>query len=264
VIERATNDDKKAILDKLSKEISKNIYLYIDIYKYGVNSDFIKVWVQRKNNDINLVVMKYYDSFQLYATDDVTDYTSAIDLIMLYKPSMISGHSDIIHNIYPFVNSFYEEKFGYVLAQKYSNEISNVVVPELAKEQDMEEIANLICSDIGIGKHYNPDELKNQFIERYNNKMGRNYIIRRNNKIVAHLATYAEAPNVAVIGGLIVSPEFRGLGYAKILKTYLYNLLILEGKKVFLFCHDEEVLKIHLKCGGEICSEYGKLTLINK
>lgn len=262
MIVRATNNDKQYILDKIGNEISKNVYLYIDIYKYGLSSDFLQVWVQKKNNDINLVVMKYYDSFQLYAADGIEDYSGLIELILENKPSMISGYSDLIRNIYPLVMDLYEKKYGYVLSHKNLSEESVNGIIELAQIEDMEEISNLICSDESIGKHYVPYELKNQFIERYKSNMGRNFIIR-NNKIIAHYATYAEVPGVAVTGGLIVSPEYRGMGYANILKSYLYNLLIKEGKNIFLFCNDEQILDIHLKFGSEICSEYGKLTLVN-
>ena len=261
MIERATDNDKKDILHELSKEIHKNVYLYIDIYKYGVNCDFLKVWVQRKHNDLNLIAMKYYDSFQLYATDDIVDFSNVAELILLYKPSMISGHIDLIKSIYPLLNNQYAATYGYVLMHRNFSKESTDVIPQLAKETDMDEISRLICSDKSIGQHYQPEELSKQFIERFRNNMGRNFVIRKDNKIIAHYATYAEIPDVAVTGGLIVLPECRGMGYAKVLMAYLYNILLREGKKVFLFCSNDN-LNVHLKFGSEICSEYGKLTLI--
>jgi predicted GNAT family acetyltransferase len=66
-----------------------------------------------------------------------------------------------------------------------------------------------------------------------------------------------------VMGGLIVLPEYRGNGYARLLHCYLSDVLIKEQREALLFCHEEDVMNMYLKLGAIICSEYGKLTLIN-
>ena len=258
---RATDADKADVLKKLRINIMDNVYLYIDILMYGFNHEFSRVWIQRDQGDVKYIVLKYYDSFQLYAAEDAFDYSEIAALIMEYKPAMISGRADLIRSISSMANEFYGSTYGVVLSQPHTGLKYADCFPEKTKEEDMEEVAHLVCSDQGIGGHYKPLELMEQFIRRQNDKTGRNYIIRRDGGIVAHYATYAEASDIAVMSGMIVAPAYRGHGYARLLHCFLADLLISENKTAVLFCHEQDVLKMYLKLGAVVRGEYGKLTM---
>jgi uncharacterized protein len=263
MINIASESDRIDIIKELKKDILNNVYMYIDIITYGLNNDFMKVWIHRDSKEIKKIVLKYYDSFQIYVAEGEQDYTDIISLILEYKPAMISGKRDIIKSLNIRTNELYEDTYGVVLTQSYVKITENNLNPTLAEKKDLEESAKLICTDKGIGGHYNPIDLMNQFINRYEDRTGRNYIIKDNGNIIAHYATYAEAEGIAVMGGLIVSAEYRGKGYARLLHSYLSNILIEEGKEAVLFCHEENVLKMYLNLGAKIHSRYGKLTLKN-
>lgn len=258
---RATDADKGHVLEKLRINILDNVYLYIDILMYGFDHEFSGVWIQRDQGDVKYIVLKYYDSFQLYAAEDALDYSEIIDLIMEYKPAMISGRADLIRSIAPIVGELYDETYGVVLSQPHTGLKYTDCFPERTKEEDMEEVAHLVCSDKGIGGHYKPLELMEQFKRRQDDRTGRNYVIRRDGKIVAHYATYAETPDIAVMSGLIVAPAYRGNGYARLLHCFLADLLFSENKTAVLFCHEQDVLKMYLKLGAVVRGEYGKLTM---
>lgn len=263
MINIASESDKIDIIKELKKDILNNIYMYIDIITYGLNNDFMKVWIHRDSNEIKKIVLKYYNSFQIYVVEGEQDYTDIISLILEYKPAMISGKKDIIENLYSRINELYECTYGVVLIQPYEKITEKDLCPTLAEKEDLRKSAKLICTDKGIGGHYNPIDLMNQFINRYEDRTGRNYIIKDNGNIIAHYATYAEAEGIAVMGGLIVLEGYRGRGYARLLHTYLSNILIEEGREAVLFCHEENVLKMYLNLGAKIHSSYGKLTLKN-
>jgi predicted GNAT family acetyltransferase len=176
---------------------------------------------------------------------------------------MISARANVISELHSQVSGLYHKEFGMILSQPYTGLHYNQN-PELATKNDMEEIARLVCSDKGIGGHYTPEELKAQFISRFDDGTGRNYVIRKEQIIVAHYATYAEIPEIAVMGGLIVLPEERGNGFARLLHCYLSDLLITEKREAVLFCHDRHVLNMYLKMGAVVRSEYGKMVLKNK
>lgn len=261
MLRMATNDDKEAIINVLRKDIRSNAYLYIDIVKYGLDNEFVKVWVNSKGyGELKQIVLQYYNTMQLYVQGG--ELTGIIDLIVERRPDMISGRADVIRQIHSDVRELYTVTYGFVLSQ-VSKVDSGVGSPELATEEDMEEIACLICSDKGIGGHYKPEDLKNQLVRRLRDNIGRNYVIRDKERIVAHYATYAEAPGIAVTGGLIVAPEYRGNGYAKKLHCFLSSVLLGEGRDVVFFCHDHDVLGFYLRLGASIHDKYGKLTLIS-
>lgn len=257
---RAVNTDKPDIIRELRKNIFGNVYLYIDILIYGIENESIMIWINKRNDEIKQVVLKYYNSFQIYSVETETDYSEIKTLVLKYKPAMISGQADSIRKLRESVGELYEETYGAILVQPYTEIKEMIYIPKLATIEDIEEIACLIYSDKGIGGHYNLNELITQLKSRLKDKTGRNYIIRQEGKIVAHYATYAEAPEVAVMGGLIVSPKCRLKGYARFLHCYLSNILIGEERKAILFCH-QDLKEMYLKFGAAIHGEYGKLTL---
>lgn len=258
---RATNADKADILEKLKINIMDNIYLYIDILMYGFDNEFSSVWIQRDQGDVKYIVLKYYDSFQLYAAEGAFDYSKIVALIMEHRPSMISGQADLICSISSAVKELYNETYGVVLSQPYTGIKYADLVPEKPNEEDLAEVARLVCSDEGIGGHYKPLDLMEQFKRRLSDKTGRNYVIRKEDRIVAHYATYAETTDIAVMSGLIVAPVYRGNGYARLLHCFLSDLLISENKAAILFCHEKDVLKMYLKLGATVHGAYGKLSI---
>lgn len=261
MIRVAQEKDKKVVLHTLRESMVDNIYLYIDILKFGLDKEYINVWINEEQNIINQIVLKYYNSFQIYSI--INSYSEIVDLILKHRPSMVSGTENVIKEIHKNLKGDYNASYGMVLEQEkiQISEIENI--PVLALLEDMEEIAELICNDKDIGGHYSKEVLKEQISVRCQEGMGRNYIIKKENAIVAHYATYAETSELAVMGGLIVHPSHRGQGYAKILHTYLSNTLSNEGKRVFLFCQ-ENVLKMYISLGSKICGRYGKLTPNNE
>lgn len=260
--EVVSDTEKRLLIQYLSKHIEKNIYLYIDLIEYGVNDPNIKVWVDE--NSTYQIVLKYYNSFQLYFSDAHNgDYGGVIGLILEYQPSMVSGSLECINDLCKFLQVDYNIDNGYVLKQSKIDLPIISPTPQRAIIDDLYNIAELICSDRAIGGHYTIEDLKSQLSDRIESGFGRNYIITSDDKVVAHYGTYAEIEELAVMGGLIVHPEYRGKGYGNILHSYLSNVLIAEGKTPYLFCHEDYVLKMYLKSGAELVGEYGKLTRKN-
>ena len=59
-------DEKNRILEYLKKDIANCIYLYLDILNYGISTDNVTVWMEEDHQGIQWIMMKYYDSFQIY------------------------------------------------------------------------------------------------------------------------------------------------------------------------------------------------------
>ena len=257
MIRVAQKKDKEIILDILRENIVDNIYLYMDILLFGLNNEYITIWINEEKSKINQIILKYYDSYQIYSR--ISSYDDIVNLILRDKPSMISGTQNVISEIHKNLNGEYDANYGIVLEQEKVQKTEIRSLPILATLEDMEEIARLICIDKDIGGHYSKDILEKQLSTRFQEGTGRNYIIKKENNIIGHYATYAETPEMAVMGGLIVHPTYRRQGYAKLLHTHLSSVLINEGKRVFLFCK-KDILKMYLSLGSKICAKYGKLT----
>lgn len=265
---RAVRQDQEAILEYLKKAIAECIYIYIDILNYGVTSENMTVWLQERDGQIELVVMKYYDSFQIYSHRRNVDIGQVLTLLQEHPVTMISARRDIIEQLEGACTG-YEAAYGAVFDVSRARKVFGAIrekascVPEVteAVEEDAAEIAKLLCSDEAFRVNYREDDLRRQFAERIRTRTGRSVIIRMDGRIVAHNATFAEAEGVAVVSGLVIRPEYRGLGCYEALVSYLGGQLVREGKTPYAFAISNKTVRYHRAVYTE-CGEYGKLVKI--
>lgn len=265
---RAREQDRDAILEYLKKAIAECIYIYIDILNYGVTSENMTVWLLERDGQIELVVMKYYDSFQIYSHRRNVDIGQVLALLQEHPVTMISARRDIIEQLEEACTG-YEAAYGAVFDVSRARKVFGAIrekascVPEVteAVEEDAAEIAKLLCSDEAFRVNYREDDLTRQFAERIRTRTGRSVIIRMDGRIVAHNATFAEAEGVAVVSGLVIRPEYRGLGCYEALVSYLGGQLVREGKTPYAFAISNKTVRYHRAVYTE-CGEYGKLVKI--
>lgn len=262
---RAVQQDQEAILDYLKKAVVECIYMYIDILNYGVVSENMAVWLQEQGGQIELVVMKYFDSFQVYSHRRGIDVGPVLALLQEYPVTMVSARRDIIEQL-EGVCSGYCAAYGSVFDVSHLRRSFRVMSGEKlctlevteAVEDDAAEIAELLCSDDAFRVNYKEDDLARQLAERIRTHTGRSVIIRMDGRIVAHNATFAEAEGVAVVSGLVIRPEYRGQGFHEALGSYLGRRLMTEGKTPYAFAISDKTIRYHRAVYTE-CGEYGKL-----
>ena len=105
------------------------------------------------------------------------------------------------------------------------------------------QIAELVCKANSNNKgYYGLEQYFDQIYSRFSEGYCRNWIYKLDNKIVGHVATYAETPLYGVIGGLAVDDNYRRQGIAKRLLSSSIDALIKEKKEVFAFCYNENLV----------------------
>lgn len=266
MLKRADSLDLKNIISYLKQDIADCVYLYIDITVYGLDNPNMKVWYDTDNDgNIDLVVMKYYDSFQLYTNKETYDVESVKELMDKYDVTMVSANCRMIRQLHPLCEEKYKADYGTVL--KFGNvkkmiSVKPHTVIRNARIDEMYDAAKLICTDPDIGGHYTPESLCKQLEDRMKTKMGRSCIIEENGEILAHVATYAEADGLAVCGGLIAKPEYSSKLYGFAVLNFLMEQLEKENREVFFFMMDPKLTKLYLKMGFNQCADYAKLTKI--
>ena len=129
-------------------------------------------------------------------------------------------------------------------------------------EADTMDIAQLIAQDEGIGSYYEVEDLANQLSERIRTGMGRSFVIREKNKIVAHIASYAEFNGIATTGGLIVDPKYQNGLYGGVLESHLVHTLLQEDFQVYTFVTNRLRKKLLTAWGNTCVGKYGKMTRV--
>lgn len=271
-LRQATQQDLEPILSYLRQDIPNCLYPYIDILVYGLENPNMKIWFDEDEEGPRLVAVQYHQSYQLYANRRFEDLSGFVELIQSSLPSGISGRRELIEALFPLLpQDTYEAEYGVIFRHvTYSEEeldyfqrIFNPVV-SLAGPEDCEEIAQLICQDPELGGQYQPDLLAKQLIERIETGMGRSYVIRSpEGKIIAHQASFAEAPGVAVTSGLVILPQYRETDDCFNAICHYPSLpLQLEGKTSYYFCINHKMIKFLKRKKAEVpVAEYGKLIL---
>lgn len=257
IMREATEQDRARILQYLRGNMKDCIYLYIDIMNYGVSSEHMKVWIEEDADELSLVVMKYYDSFQVYSHLATCNTAAIMALLKQYPVTMVSARRDIIEQLEKQCEN-YIASYGVVYVVERHREVSAGTDIMLATEEDATEIAKLICTDEEFGANYTVEVLAKQLAERIQTGTGRSYIIRENGEIVAHTATFAEADKIAVVSGTIIRQEYRNSNYYILLSNYMAQQLKKDGKSAYIFAITDKMIRyhdmLHTRCG-----EYGKL-----
>lgn len=260
-MKEARESDRERILRYLKRDVKDCVYLYIDITNYGISSAHMKVWYTEENGELSLVAMKYYDSYQIYSHKTDCGLDGLCGLLRENPAAMVSGRKDLIERLERELEG-YTATYGIVFCF-YTNPSGRSQESEFqiirATQEDTMDIARLMCSDDNFAAHYTVEGLSGQLADRIHTKTGRSYIARNDKgELIAHIATFAETEDVAVVSGAVVLPEYRKTDVFVQLDSYMGYHMWQEHKRLYAFANSKKMIKLQ-KMYGTVCGEYGKL-----
>lgn len=254
--------DEPKLVPLLRENRLKNIYMYIDAKTYGFDSNETDTWLIVEFDEVKGLLYRYYNSLQIMSFNPLDEGTTEeiAKHIISEKYVMIQGEYKLLQSINQCLNFTYSITEGCLIDMSGCTLKKETISINCPLEQ-LEKAARLVCADREIGGHYTVPELTKQFEERVRQFGCRNRIIFQDNKIIGHAATYAEHDSLAVIGGVVVDPAYRGKGYGKKLVQELAVNLSDENKESYLYCFDKALTDWYLSFGGINVLDYAKLTL---
>ncbi len=270
-MKQAEQQEQKMILLYLEKDIVNCLYMYADIEKYGTKGPNISVWYDMDEVGIRMVVMKYHSNFQIYTNRGFDNIKGLLELINQEQPISIAGREEIIRCLDIELDDNYQSEYGVIFKGKtvdlseLNDALEDCTVKlEQATDTDAQQIAQLICLDDELGQPYTEESLTQELEERMKTGMGRSYVIRDGNRIVAHNATYAECSKFVVISGFMVHPNYRNTEYAYWIDVKSGVEFQEEGKDRYFLALKKKIIRWHKYVGSTIVARYGKLSLRNK
>lgn len=264
MLQSAKTTDLTKILPYLKAGVEDCIYMYIDIAKYGLENENLQVWFrQDESGEPLLVLMKYYNGMSVYSHREDMDVKSTAQLIRAHKPGRVTGPKALIEELQRELAAEYTAEYGYVVRYderfpRYENSA------EIRRAENREEIslaAEIVASDESVGAGWSVKELAAQYIDRQECGFGRSCLLFEDGRPAAVYSTYAEFEDLAVMGGLCVIPEKRGLGYGGAIESWLFRSLEKEGFRVYSFAAEESRIAYHRRHQTPIAAEYGKLLI---
>lgn len=247
---------KEKYLETLKKNIAQCLYLAIDLETYGLDDPNVTFYYDETDSELNTLIMKYYDSVQMYAAAPDWDAEGYVDFITSLNPLAICARKDIIEKLEPFFANYYPE-YGIVITDNKYTEFKQFAVVRQAVPDDAGAIAGLMYSTEEFKQNNTLAVLEKQLADRMRSGKGRSFVIEDNGMIVAHTAVYAECGDAAVESGLVVHEDFKKKFYGMIIHEYLKKVLSLERKKLYGLryndsmqnCAKKEKLDIQAECG---------------
>ena len=259
---KATKEVVPAILEYLKRNVGDCVYMYVDIAKYGLENPNMDVWYDSNDEGISLVVMKYYDSIQVFTEEDTWDVESVSRLVSEIKPGMVSGRRDLIETLYPNNEEDYNLEIGYVFKLTNFMKFDDLVPIQRVGVEKCPEIAQFICTNDSIGGYYDVEDLTNQLTERIETGIGRSLVILgEDGQLKGHIATYAEFDGIATTAGLLAVDDGSGIPYGTMLESKLVHDLLDEGFDIYTFVTEDRRAKFFKVMKCEELNRYGKMTL---
>lgn len=262
MITQCNSDDIHVILAYIGNNYKHCLYLYVNLLKYGANSNNVKVYTQKNNENITAVILTYYSCLHIYSALGDFDENEVIKLFFDNSLTMVYCTRMTAEKIW----KSWPKSNRAIISYGWVAQITKVDKPDLerttlAKADDFQQIVQLIYNDEDIGKSYDYKGLSQQLIERVKEGFARNLVIKDNNLVVAHACTNAEVGNIAIAAELIVRKEYRQQGFATDIWRNICSQLLFEGKEVYSFYYSKESQSLHKKIGFfEVC-EWAKIVI---
>lgn len=254
--------DSKEINEFIDENKYQNVYLYIDFYSYGVKNTNVNTYGIYTNSDLNAIIYEYYDSAQVIEIKPLNEVllNEVTSFLIEKKYKRITGPTSLLNLLHLKIH-IYKKTDGFIM--KYSksyNELSSI--SQLATAADLDEISDLILSDDRVGNSYTKEILHKQLVSRFENYNCENMVIRKDGKIISHIATYAVLDDIAVISGVITLKYYRNHGYGKTLVSDFSNYILKKKIVPIIYCYEDDLVEWYKKIGYVIVSTSSKLELI--
>ena len=253
MIKQYTNQERDIVLKHIGDDRAMCFYLYMDLEECGCEDDGLGLWVSQDGDDIKFVIYKYYETVHLYGdVNDIDD--EVIAKIKECEPRLLYGSVEVIEklcDVFSVDKSEIERNHVITIDKFLSKDTDENNGISLATKEDIPTIAELMLKDEIYKKVYEYDKLCVELERRLESGFGRLFTIKRDGKILAANATYAETKDLGVIGGLITDPAARGQGLGAIITASTWDRVLRDGKQglAFLEADNEKTINLHKKLG---------------
>lgn len=262
ILVKCTTQDTNKIFNYID-DYGECLYIYIDLKKYDLEDENFNIWIQYNNqNDICALISEYYGGVQIYSKSYDLIPEEIANFIKKHEYSIIFGMKKTLDYVYKHLPE-YKSEIGVIsklTTLKYHPNHNAYSAPI----DELKDIVEIISEDENLGKPYGFEVLYNQYYERKENNFGRNFVLRdENNEIICHAGTNAELSELAIICGVITSPQYRGKGFSKGTLAALCEQLLNENKNIFSYYFIPSAEKMHIGVGFEKIGEWMKLKKID-
>ena len=259
MLEQATQDNQKELLDYLAKDAENCLYLYLDIRQYGIGSDTISVWYTKEGQRFTLIALQYFDCLQVYSHDNDFEVADLISLVDTTGVNKVRGTRTCIESIESSLSQKFDSEYGAVIEKVKARDFGTLFerVQE-AELNDIPEIIDLLFMEERNKMIYSREGLTKSLSNLIKTHTGHVFLIREDGKIVASETISAESDLFLIGAHLITHPEYRHLLYGSVIESYVH-FHVKGDRRVFTFVVEPRRCRMLTAQGNQVIGEYGKL-----
>ena len=242
------------IINYLGENYKATPYLYANVIKFGLGTDKVFTWIDRTEiNQIAGVYLLYYDCLHFY-TNEIDSYPiqKLLEFIQTHDHKVIMLQGKVGDRVDAYLSEDYYSERNHVIDMDKVGLEEQEFRSEISTREDIEQIADLLLADAEYTNVYNRQVLLEQMYDRYDNQFSRYFVVKMDNKIVASCHTYGEVPGFAMVGAVIVHPDYRRRGLASDVENFACH--VLENDKIsrvgFINFNNTASLALHEKLGA--------------
>ena len=256
MIERCTDERNiEAAILYIGDAFKKTPYLYANIKKYGCGNDRIKVWIdfEEEADTIQGIYLLYYDCLHFFTrTNEKYEIEKALDMIQQLAPKVVMVQGDFGKRLEQDLNEIFEIERNHVIDMDKVGVDKTGFRSEVGVREDISQIVSLLLEDPEYRDVYEREILTDQMFDRFDGNFSTYFIVRMDDKVVASCSTYGEVEGFALLGGVIVHPDYRRRGLAADVENFACHYLTGQGISVvgFVNFNNTASLQLHEKLGA--------------
>lgn len=245
-------------IDEIVKYIGINYkatpYMYVNVIKYGLGTENVFTWIDRNDqNEIEGIYLLYYDCIHFY-TNNIESYPveRLLNFIQANKHKVIMLQGGIGDRVENYLNSDYDSERNHVIDMDKVGLEDKEYRSEIGTRDDIPQIVDLLIADPEYVNVYDRKVLSDQMFDRYDGSFSRYFVVKMDGKVVSTCSTYGEVPGFALVGGVIVHPDYRRRGLAGDVENFACHVLEEEGLSRVGFVNylNTASLALHEKIGA--------------
>ena len=244
------------ILEYIGDQYLRVPFFHMNLKQYGTTNKNVLVWADLENGQLCGAYLRYYDCLHFFTRECNYPVEKMLGMMDAEKPRVVMVLGQIGDLLEPHLKNVYG------LERMYAVDLNGVPCDgihsnaELADEEDLQQIANLMMSDPEYENTYDRIVLYNQLRARFADHFSRFFVIRKDGNIAAMYSTYGETEEMALLSGLLVHPRYRRQGLASDIIRYACEMLRNEKKKCVDFVNTQNTpsLELHKNNGGIVYS----------
>ena len=215
---------------------------------YNYNLPFVDFWVQFINDEPVSLISRLETAFILYLSDksDMDEISSFI---------RVSGAESVLCDASYEIVCNMKRVTGPILYSKDIFEIDRsfeVYVPSVKEVYSV--ISTAVSDNFKVPSY---ESFMLDVSHKLNQRTIRMYAVKEENP-AACIMTLAESKDSAVLGALATNPALRKKGYGAFLIKYINNVLVNEGKVVYLHRAPDENISFYNKLGFTQYSQWAE------